>query len=139
MKEIVLLFLLILTIGCHKPKVGYLITDNALYLPAVMEIRLTLEEEKDAYRMQNIAPWVSPKIQGVIGTPPIYYEIHSVSSPNSDDTVQFKQLLTIRGGGRMEFPLVHNVKPGLYEISIRVFNEDHSQLLNKIFSYEVKP
>lgn len=54
------------------------------------------------YRIYNVAPWVSPKMQGVIGTNPIRYEIAGVESADGDAEM-FRSLLTVRGGGRMEF------------------------------------
>ena len=56
--------------SCHDTTEGYLKTDSARYVPDTMEIRLQLDETLDAYRMHNMAPWVSPKLQGVIGTSP---------------------------------------------------------------------
>lgn len=51
--------------SCHDTTEGYLKTDSARYVPDTMEIRLQLDETLDAYRMHNMAPWVSPKLQGV--------------------------------------------------------------------------
>ena len=50
----------------------------------------------------------------------------------------FRSLLTVRGGGRMEFPLVSDITPGEYRISIRVSNEGHSRVLENIFTFNVK-
>lgn len=89
------------------------------------------------YRIYNVAPWVSPKMQGVIGTNPIRYEIAGVESADGDAEM-FRSLLTVRGGGRMEFPLVSDITPGEYRISIRVSNEGHSRVLENIFTFNVK-
>lgn len=123
--------------GCSEPQIGYLQTVNAVYVPDRMDIRLVLDEELDAYRIYNVAPWVSPQMQGVIGTNPIRYEIAGVESPDGD-AAMFRALLTIRGGGRMEFPLVSDIPPGEYRISVRVSNEGHSRTLENIFTFDVK-
>lgn len=129
--------LLALLGGCTDQQIGYLQTGNAVYVPDRMDIRLVLDEELDAYRIYNVAPWVSPKMQGVIGTNPIRYEIAGVESADGD-AAMFRALLTIRGGGRMEFPLVSDIPPGEYRISIRVSNEGHSRILENIFTFNVK-
>lgn len=123
--------------GCEEQAIGYLQTDNALYVPDRMDIRLTLDEELDAYRIYNVAPWVSPKMQGVIGTSPIYFEIAGVESTDGDPEM-FRSLLTIRGGGRMEFPLVSDIPVGEYRISVRICNEGHSRILENAFTFIVK-
>lgn len=123
--------------GCEKPRVGYLETDNAVYTPDRMDIRLVLDEELDAYRIHNVAPWVSPKIQGLIGTSPLKFEIIGVTSATGDAEM-FRSLLTIRGGGRMEFPLVSDITPGEYVVSIRVWNEGSSRSLKDVFTFVVK-
>lgn len=123
--------------GCSDQEIGYLQTVNAVYVPDRMDIRLVLDEELDAYRIYNVAPWVSPKMQGVIGTNPIRYEIAGIESADGDAEM-FRSLLTVRGGGRMEFPLVSDITPGEYRISIRVSNEGHSRVLENIFTFNVK-
>ena len=123
--------------ACTEQPVGYLQTDNAVYVPNHMDIRLVLDEDLDAFRIYNVAPWVSPKMQGVIGTNPISYEIVGVESEDGDADM-FRHLLVIRGGGRMEFPLVSDIPPGEYRVSVQVSNEGYTQVLNNIFTFNVK-
>ncbi|MGL5681585.1 MAG: hypothetical protein ACRDDZ_00855 [Marinifilaceae bacterium] len=138
MKSIFVLFILLLVMaGCHNQPIGYLQTENAVYAPNKMAIRIVLDEEEDAYRIKNVAPWVSPKLQGVIGTSPIYYEIVQVHSPNGGDTTLFKQLIQVRGGGRMELPLVSDITPGQYCVTLRVYNEGHSSIVKNAFTFDV--
>ena len=124
-------------LGCSEQEIGYLHTVNALYQPAEMDIRLVLDEELDAYRMYNVSPWVSPKIQGVVGTDPITYQVAAVKSENGNAEM-FKALLSVRGGGRMEFPLVSDIPAGDYIVSLKVTNEGHSVILEDIFTFRVK-
>ncbi len=123
--------------ACSKQETGYMQTGNAVYIPNEMDIRLILDENLDAYRIYNVAPWVSPKLQGVIGTNPMTYAIEKVESPDGDAEM-FRALLTIRGGGHMEFPLVSDIPVGEYIVSVRVSNEGHSHVLNNIFTFHVK-
>ncbi len=123
--------------ACSEQEIGYMQTENAVYIPDSMDIRLILDEELDAYRIYNVAPWVSPKLQGVIGTNPISYAVEEVESPDGDAEM-FRALLTIRGGGHMEFPLVSDIPVGEYHISVRVSNEGHSHVLKNIFTFNVK-
>lgn len=124
--------------GCHDVKVGYLQADKAVYVPDSMFIRLTLDEDLDAYRMHNVAPWVTPKIQGVIGTEPLFYEIERVRASEGADAEMFRHLLTIRGGGRMEFPLISDIPKGRYLVSVRIYNEGYSAVVRDAFTFIVK-
>lgn len=125
-------------VGCHKSDVGYLQTENAKYVPDTMDIRLVLDEELDAFRIYNVAPWVSPKMQGVIGTAPVIFEILEVKAAGGGNADLFKHLLTVRGGGRMEFPLVSDITPGRYTVSLRVSNEGSSTDIMNAFTFIVK-
>ena len=126
------------TVGCQDVTVGYLNTEHAKYIPDRMEIRLVLDEELDAYRIYNVAPWVSPKIQGVTGTEPINYEIVEVKATEGGKADLFKQLLSIRGGGRMSFPLVSDITPGEYTVSIKISNEGYEKEMPEVFTFVVK-
>lgn len=137
-KYIVLSVMLITGIcGCSKQEIGFLQSENALYVPATMDIRLVLDPELDAYRIYNVSPWVSPKIQGIVGTNPIAYTVERVTSQNGDADM-FKSLITVRGGGRMEFPLISDIPAGEYVISMRVTNEGFSRVAEDIFTFVVK-
>ena len=140
-KYIVIIGLLLggMLAGCHKADVGYLQTDNAKYVPDTLNIRLVLDEELDAFRIYNVSPWVGPKMQGVIGTPPIYFEVTNVtSSSEGANPTLFKHLLSVRGGGRMEFPLVSDITPGRYVVSLRIYNEGSSKEVKNAFTFIVK-
>lgn len=125
-------------IGCQKPDVGYLQIKNAKYVPDTMNIRLVLDEELDAFRIYNVAPWVSPKMQGVIGTAPIAFEVLDVTAAEGGNAALFKHLLTVRGGGRLEFPLVSDITPGRYTVSLRVINEGNGAEVKDAFTFIVK-
>lgn len=124
--------------SCREVTVGYLQTQEAVYVPDSMFIRLVLDENLDAYRMYNLSPWVSPKLQGVLGTPPLLYEIVEVKASEGGNAKLFRQLLGIRGGGRMEFPLFSDITPGHYMVSVRVYNEGYSEVIGDAFTFIVK-
>lgn len=137
------IFILIAIVGtilvsCHEVTEGYLKTDSAQYVPDTMEIRLQLDETLDAYRMHNMAPWVSPKLQGVIGTAPIEFEVVEVNATEGGNAELFQHLVSVRGGGRMEFPLISDITPGRYTVSLRVFNEGYSHIVKDVFTFIVK-
>ena len=124
--------------GCQEVTVGYLNAENAKYIPDKMEIRLVLDEELDAFRIYNVSPWVTPKMQGVTGTEPIKFEISEVKATEGGNAELFKHLLTIRGGGRMSFPLVSDITPGEYTVSIRISNEGYTKEVTDVFTFIVK-
>lgn len=141
MKKYIIITTILLGMGClacDKTDVGYLQTENAKYVADTMDIRLVLDEDLDAFRIYNVAPWVSPKMQGVIGTAPIYFEITDVMATEGGNAPLFKHLLTVRGGGRMEFPLVSDITPGRYTVSLRVSNEGSSAHIKNAFTFIVK-
>ena len=72
-------------------KVGYLRADNAGYLPNELEVRKTLDPVEDGVRIANEAPWVTPKIQGVLGTSPLLFEFVSVKVSDGGDAEIFKK------------------------------------------------
>ena len=117
--------------SCHDTTEGYLKTDSARYVPDTMEIRLQLDETLDAY-------WVSPKLQGVIGTSPIEFEVVEVEATEGGNAELFRHLVNVRGGGRMEFPLISDITPGRYRVSLRVFNEGYSHIVKDVFTFIVK-
>ncbi len=124
--------------GCQEITVGYLNAENAKYIPDKMEIRLVLDEELDAFRIYNVSPWVTPKMQGVTGTEPMEFEISEVKATEGGNAELFKHLLTIRGGGRMSFPLVSDITPGEYTVSVRISNEGYTKEAIDVFTFIVK-
>lgn len=140
MKQIYLLMLLgiICLTACDDAKIGYLKADNAIYAPNETEVRKVLDPVQDVLRKKNDAPWVATKIQGILGTPPLMYEVTGVKTTDGGDAALFMQEISIRGGGIMELPLYTTVPAGNYLVSVRVYNEDHSADLPDAFTFVVK-
>lgn len=139
MKSIYTLFFLVFALwGCHDVKVGYLKADNAEYDPTSMVIRKELDPIEDEIRIKNETNWVSPKIQGVLGTNPLNYELIDVNVSEGGDKELFKKELIVRGGGIMELPLRTALPKGRYEVSLRVYNEDYSAEIKKAFTFIVE-
>lgn len=128
-----------LLFGCQDVTVGYLQTENAVYVPDTLVVRTTLDATLDAYRIYNVSPWVSPKMQGVIGTNPLLFEVAGVTTNSEGGNAEmFRHLLKIRGGGRMELPLITNVPAGRYVVSVRVYNEGYSEIIQDAFTFIVE-
>ena len=139
MKRVYLFLVLVIACwGCQDMKVGYLRADNAGYLPNELEVIKTLDPVEDGVRIANEAPWVTPKIQGVLGTSPLLFEFVSVKVSDGGDAEIFKKEITVRGGGVMELPL-HTVLPkGRYVVTLKVSNDGYSELLSDIYTFVVK-
>lgn len=139
MKQVYLFLVLVMTCwGCQDMKIGYLKADNAGYLPNELEVKKTLDPVEDAVRIANEAPWVTPKIQGVLGTPPLLYEFVNVKASDGGDAELFKQEIIVRGGGVMELPLYTKLPAGRYVVTLRVSNDGYSSALSDVYTFIVK-
>ncbi len=125
-------------VACHDVTVGYLKTENAVYVPDSLVIRKEPDPIEDNIRIQNQAPWMTLPIQGVIGTAQIHYEIENVSSDKSVNADIFKEELSIRGGGIMSYPLEGKAPAGRYVVSVRIWNEGYDVVKRNIFTFIVK-
>lgn len=125
--------------SCNDMKVGYLQTENAVFVPDTLVVTRTIE--KESIRYKNQAPWTSLRIQGVAGTSPINYEFEDVKSENSEKEALFrkavedKEVVVIGGIIQMHLTAVDKLPNGRYKLSIRVYNEDHSSILEDAFTF----
>ena len=110
--------------SCHDVKVGYLETEVAQYNPNVLEVT----KSQDANEPLHV---------GVEGTQPIYITIRQVTTTDGDK-VAFLKEVTVRGNGAFDIPVYNNIPAGTYQISLQVENEDHSAILEDIFTIVVK-
>lgn len=145
MKKFVMIMVAFLLVcgwwGCHDITVGYLRTDNALYLPDSMEVRRVLDPNRtpDKVMITSGADWASNQISGVDGTDPITYEITGVKASEGGDADLFMEQVRIIGGGRFYFPSKDIKAPnGRYTLSIRVSNPGYSAELEDIFTIIIK-
>lgn len=144
MGSLMTLVLLLSLTACHDMKVGYLQTENASYTPdTVYAYRNPAEDDNMHYEKDT--PWLSPRIQGVAGTNPINYKYYSVKVKEGGDAGLFVQAvqngeIQVQGAGLiLLFPsAVGKLPDGIYTLSIRVYNEDHSDILEDAFTYVVK-
>ena len=113
--------LLIVMAACEKQTTGYLEAEDAVYDPDSLVIRKVLDATLDADRIKRQYPWVSPPMQGVLGTYPFSYEIAGVHSTDGDVN-SFLQAVKLRGDSSFEIPLEGNVAPGKYVIDISISN-----------------
>lgn len=133
-----LLLALLLVTACHKTKIGYLKTSEASFAPDTMIIRKVPDPLLDQERIKNNAPWVTPRLQGVLGTAPINYRLLKVEASEGGNAEIFRQELRVRGIGVMEVPLTFQAPPGRYRISLEAYNEDYTSDMNDIFTFIVE-
>lgn len=136
-----LMLTVVLLSACSRIKVGYLRTTGASFTPDTMFVYKKIDTESARYK--NKAPWVSTRIQGVAGTNPINYEYVSVEASNGGDATLFHQLaskgrINVYGGlVQVHQDAVEQLPNGNYTISIKVYNDEHSNLLSNIFTIVV--
>ena len=65
-------------------------------------------------------------------------EVVEVKATEGGDPELFQHLVSVRGGGRMEFPLISDITPGRYTVSLRVWNEGHSSIIKDVFTFIVE-
>lgn len=139
MRNIYILLLLgLICFGCNETEVGYLKTENAGYLPNELVVRKTLDPEEDAKRIENNAPWVTGRIQGVLGTNPLIYDFVSVKAPSEKAAEIFTSEIVVRGSGILELPLQTKLPVGDYVVTLRVSNEGYSDILSDVFTFSVQ-
>lgn len=127
---------------CDKMDIGYLKAENGAYEPKSVEVYRNLSSE-DPHLTEG-TPWTSNRIQGVSGTNPINYELYDVKVSDGGDAEAFKKAMA-DGHVRVQGSIiqlfqegVNAVSNGTYTLTLRVYNEDHSYVLNDIFSFVVK-
>lgn len=133
---------LVVFISCDRMKVGYLQTEDAIYVPDSIEVYRNLDES-DLHLTEN-APWSSSSIQGVSGTAPVNYEFYGVKATDGGDEAAFKKLFE-NGDAHIQGSIIQlfqngvkRLPNGTYTISIRVYNEDHSAIVKDAFRFIVK-
>lgn len=138
----IIMALLFLT-SCHDMKVGYLKTENAVYVPDTVVAYQEVDEEYDPHAVDN-SPWTSMAIQGVAGTVPITYEFYDVQATDGGDANAFRQAVK-DGNVRLQGSLIQmflagakQVPEGRYTVSLKVCNEDHEAILPSVFTFIVK-
>lgn len=139
-KYIYFVLLFIVAIGCNDMKVGYLETNEAVYKPNVLTVRkeLDMNDWDDEDRAKWGAHWVSPAIQGILGTNPMMLTIHEVKTEGGGDVAAFLKYTTLRGNGQFDVDFENEIPVGKYIITIKVENEGYTSILKDIFTIEVK-
>lgn len=136
MKRNIILLVTLLMVSCQDITIGYLKTDNATYgIP--FEIRKTPDPELDKMRILYNADWVSKPMAGVVGTPPINYEIIDITSADGDATL-LKQEIEMRGGGICYVPIDQKSPKGTYLVSVKITNEGYSATKKDVLTIIIK-
>jgi hypothetical protein len=125
-------------VSCDE-KEGYLVTENAVYEPDTMVVRLTPDPELDAVRIENKAPWQSLAMQGYEGTERIDFSVELVTSTVGEEAAAtFMQELEISGGGVMRYPYKGKSPAGRYTVSVRLTGPGYSQVVEEAFTFILK-
>lgn len=139
MKKIIfvcLFFITLVTGGCQKVTVGYLLTENAQY-PGSFEVYRTPDEVIDAVRIKYKAPWVGKPISGVLGTAPICCSIHNVKTTDGNAEIM-KREITVYGNGTCYMPFNMQTPAGTYTVSVKIYNDERSAVKDDILTIVVK-
>lgn len=140
-KVFALALLLFLLVACSKVPVGFLKTEDASYKPSKV---YAYHEVEEGTPWSKGAPFTSTEIQGLAGTPPISFEFLSVRAADGGSEAKFLEAVRsggvqLRGSYIQLFPEAAKTLPhGIYTISLKVYNEDHSATLNDVFAFVVK-
>lgn len=125
-------------IACEE-KEGYLRTENAVYEPDTMVVRLVPDPELDAVRIEYESPWQSLAMQGYEGTERIDFTVESVSSTLGEEAVAvFTNELTILGGGILRYPYGGKSPAGRYTVSVRLTGPGYSHVVKDAFTFILK-
>ena len=100
MKYILSIIICLALFSCHDVKVGYLETEAAQYNPNVLEVT----KSQDANDPLHV---VSPPIEGVEGTQPIYITIRQVTTTDGDKVAFLKEVTAMATySGRFILPSI---------------------------------
>ncbi|KIO44024.1 MULTISPECIES: hypothetical protein [Sanguibacteroides] len=125
-------------VACEE-KEGYLRTENAVYEPDTMVVRLVPDPELDAVRIEYKSPWQSLAMQGYEGTERIDFTVESVSSTAGEVAVtSFMKEVSILGGGILRYPFEGKSPAGRYTVSVRLTGPGYSQVVKDAFTFILK-
>lgn len=132
-------FIAMAVAACNTMPVGFLRTEGASFSPDTLNVYHNPHASTPRYNDHR--PWVSYRIQGVAGTNPINYKLADVKATEGGDAEKFKALaqkglLKVDGGmivlmheGVAELP-----NSGRYTLSLRVYNDGHSQTISDVYT-----
>ena len=132
-------FIAMAVAACNTMPVGFLRTEGASFSPDTLNVYHNPHASTPRYNDHR--PWVSYRIQGVAGTNPINYGLADVKATEGGDAEKFKALaqkglLKVDGGmivlmqeGVAELP-----NSGRYTLSLRVYNDGHSQTISDVYT-----
>ena len=132
-------FIVMAVAACNTMPVGFLRTEGASFSPDTLNVYHN--PHSSTLRYNDHRPWVSYRIQGVAGTNPINFELADVKATEGGDAEKFKALaqkglLKVDGGmivlmheGVAELP-----NSGRYTLSLRVYNDGHSQTISDVYT-----
>jgi len=132
-------FIAVAVAACNTMPVGFLRTEGASFSPDTLNVYHNPHSSTPRYNDHR--PWVSYRIQGVAGTNPLNFVRAEVKATEGGDAEKFKALaqkglLKVDGGmivlmheGVAELP-----NSGRYTLSLRVYNDGHSQTISDVYT-----
>ena len=124
--------------ACNTMPIGFLRTEGASFSPDTLNVYHN--PHASTLRFTDNLPWVSYRIQGVAGTNPINYELANVKATEGGDAEKFKALaqkglLKVDGGMIVLMQeSVAELPNGRYTLSLRVYNDGHSQTIDDVYT-----
>ncbi len=91
-------------------------------------------------RIEDIVPYTSSPVEGVLGTEPLIYTIERVRGDDAGKVALFSKYLTIIGGGRLvlHWSKEEQLPVGVFTVSIRITNEGYSRIFEDVITYIVE-
>lgn len=119
--------------SCDDITKGYLETGEAEYVTDTLRIVL------DPGSTDSI-PYQSEKIQGVIGTFPIHYELAALQDESGKEVeTQIASQVRVVLTGVFQIEKNHTMPVGVYTVDLRVWNLGRSFVLPGIYTIVVEP
>ena len=132
-------FIAMAVAACNTMPVGFLRTEGASFSPDTLNVYHN--PHASTLRYNDHRPWVSYRIQGVAGTNPINFELADVKATEGGDAEKFKALAQkglLKGDGGMIVLMHEGVaelpNSGRYTLSLRVYNDGHSQTIDDVYT-----
>lgn len=126
-------------LACNEEKEGYLLIEHAVYDPDTLIVRKTPDPKIDSVRIVYRTPWISLAMQRYEGTQMIWFDIASVTSTAGEEAAAiFREELSVRGGGVLQYPFENKAPVGRYTVSVRLNNPSGSQVVGDAFTFILK-
>lgn len=107
--------------------------EMGLEAPEIVSKKLEEYQNKIDFKL----PWVTPKIEGILGTEPLIYTVIRVKNENAENAAKFMNYVGTMGGGTIYVNIDIDVPVGAYTVTLQVENEGRTKILEDIFTFVV--